>query len=320
MFYSFIMRTALWMFFASLAGGQTFDVATVKPAALPTPNGRGMIMIGRPTGGPGTNDPGRIHYPFTNLKTLLQNAYDVKDFQISGPDWLATERFDIQATMPPETTKEQFKVMLQNLLAERFKMTVHRETKELPMYSMIVGKSGPKLKESPPETSAAPSDADDTPKGPPPLPAPGQMKFDAEGFPKMPLPAGGRGGMFQMMMPGRSRLIATRQTMQELAERLSSVLTKPVIDATGLKAKYDFTLTYSPEGLSSGGGLFPGAPPPPPPGGGGGEEARKNMPEVEAPQDLFSAIQAQLGLKLEPKKGPVTLLVVDKAEKTPTEN
>jgi uncharacterized protein (TIGR03435 family) len=222
--------------------------------------------------------------------------------------------------MPPETTKEQFSVMLQNLLAERFKMTVHRETKELPMYSMIVGKNGPKLKESPPEATAAPADVDDTPKPPPPLPGPGQMKFDSQGFPILPLPAGGgRGGIFQMMMPGRSRLIANRQTTQDLAERLSSVLTKPVTDATGLKAKYDFTLTYSPEGLASGGGLFFGAPPPPPPGGGGGRSL-ENMPDVEPPQDLFSAIQAQLRLKLDPKKGPVELIVVDKAEKTPTEN
>ena len=315
MFYSFIMRSAIWISLASgLACAQTFDVATVKPAAPPTPNGRGMIMIGRPTGGPGTNDPGRIHYPFTNLKTLLQNAYDVKDFQISGPEWLATERFDIQATMPPETTKEQFRVMLQNLLAERFKMTVHRETKELPMYSMIVAKNGPKLKESPPETPAAPADADDPPKGPPPLPPPGQMKFDAAGFPILPAPpSGGRGGMFQMMMPGRARLMATRQTMQDLADRLSSVLTKPVTEATGLKAKYDFTLTYSSEGLSSGVALMA-----PPPGGRGGDH--DFVPDGEAPQDLFGAIQAQLGLKLESKKGPVTLIVVDKAEKTPTEN
>jgi len=144
------------------------------------------------------------------------------------------------------------------------------------------------------------------------------MKFDAEGFPILPLPAGGRGGIFQMMMPGRSRLIAQRQTMQELAERLSSVLTKPVTDATGLKAKYDFTLTYSPEGLNSGMMMFGGAPPPPPPGGGG--RSLENMPDVEPPQDIFSAIQSQLGLKLDAKKGPVELIVVDKAEKTPTEN
>jgi uncharacterized protein (TIGR03435 family) len=319
MIYSLIMRTAIWMILATrLACAQTFDVATVKPATPPTPDGRGMIRIGPPTGGPGTKDPGRIHYPFTTIKILLQTAYNVKDFQISGPPWLGTERFDIQATMPPETTKEQFSVMLQNLLAERFKMAIHRETKELPMYSMIVGKSGPKLKESAPETPAAdPADADDTPKPPPPLPGPGQMKFDAQGFPILPAPSGGgRGGIFQMMMPGRARLIGNRGTMQDLAERLSSLLTKPVTDATGLKPKYDFTLTYSPEGLA-GGGLFFGAPTA---GGGGGEEARKNMPDVEPPQDLFSAIQAQLGLKLDPKKGPVELIVVDKAEKTPTEN
>jgi uncharacterized protein (TIGR03435 family) len=138
------------------------------------------------------------------------------------------------------------------------------------------------------------------------------MKFDAEGFPILPLPAGGRGGVFQMMMPGRARLIATRQTMQEFAERLSTVLTKPVTDATGLKAKFDFTLTYSWEGLSS--GAFVGALPPE------GLRSLENMPDVEAPQDLFSAIQAQLGLKLEAKKGPVELSVVDRAEKTPTEN
>jgi uncharacterized protein (TIGR03435 family) len=318
MIYSLIMRTVIWMVFISgLACGQTFDVATVKPAPPPTPNGRGMIRIAPPTGGPGTKDPGRIHYPFTTIKTLLQTAYNVKDFQISGPAWLATERFDIQATMPPETTKEQFCVMLQNLLAERFKVTVHRETKELPMYSLIVGKSGSKLKESPTEAPvAAPADVDDTPKPPPPMPGPGQMKFDAEGFPMLPLPAtGGRGGLFQLMMPGRSRLIAQRQTMQDFAERLSSVLTKPVTDATGLKAKFDFTVTYSPEGLNS--GTFFGAPPP---GAGGGGRSMENMPDVEPPQDLFSAIQAQLGLKLDPKKGPVELIVIDKAEKTPTEN
>jgi len=185
------------------------------------------------------------------------------------------------------------------------------------MYSLIVTKNGPKLKESPPETPVvAPADGDDASKAPPPpLPGPGQMKFDAEGFPILPLPAaGGRGGIFQMMMPGRSRFIAQRQTMEDLAERLSSVLTKPVTDATGLKAKFDFTLTFSPEGLASG-GLFFGAPP-----GGGGGRGPENMPDVEPPQELFSAIQAQLGLKLDPKKGPVELIVVDKAEKTPTEN
>src|ERR1700722_10609921 len=126
----------------------TFDVASVKPATPPTPDGRGMIMMAGPSGGPGTKDPGRIHYPFMSLKNILMSAYDVKNFQIVGPAWLDTERFDITATMPPDTTKEQFRAMLQNLLADRFKMTVHRETKELPMYSLVVAKVGPKMLES----------------------------------------------------------------------------------------------------------------------------------------------------------------------------
>jgi uncharacterized protein (TIGR03435 family) len=135
----------------------TFDAASVKPAVPPTPNGRGMIMMQGPSGGPGTKDPGRIHYPNMSMKNILMNAYDVKAFQIAGPAWLDTERFDITATMPAETTKEQFRTMLQNLLAERFKLTIHRESKELPMYSLVLTKSGSKMKEA--AEVAAPRDA-----------------------------------------------------------------------------------------------------------------------------------------------------------------
>src|SRR5271155_112005 len=79
----------------------TFDAASVKPAEAPAMNGRGMIMMRGPSGGPGTKDPGHVRYPYTNLKTLLTNAYNVKNFQITGPSWLETERFDVEATMPP---------------------------------------------------------------------------------------------------------------------------------------------------------------------------------------------------------------------------
>jgi len=123
------IRAALIIFACCLAHSQTFEAASVKSATLPTPDGRGMIRLEGPSGGPGTKDPGRIHYPYMSMKNILMNAYDVKNFQISGPAWLDTERYDITATMRPDATKEQFRVMLQNLLAERFKMTVHRETK-----------------------------------------------------------------------------------------------------------------------------------------------------------------------------------------------
>jgi uncharacterized protein (TIGR03435 family) len=299
-----------------LAQGQTpdkltFDAAAIKPFTPPT-GGRGMIMGRGGRGGPGSSDPGRIHYPASTLKNLLTIAYDVKDFQISGPSFLDTERFDIQATMPPETTKEQFRIMFQNLLAERFKLTLHRETKELPMYSLVVGKNGPKMKESA-EISAEEEAKDPTP---PPLPKGDRpFKIGPDGFPDLPLPSGGRGGMFIMMSPIGARLTAQRQTTQQLAERLSSTLSKPVTDATELKAKYDFTLTYSMEGLNNNMMMLgPG------PGGGEGGRGPREGSDIEPPQNIFAAIQSQLGLKLEAKKGNVDLLVVDHAEKTPTEN
>ncbi|HTB16064.1 MAG TPA: TIGR03435 family protein [Bryobacteraceae bacterium] len=286
----------------------TFDAAAIKPFSLPT-GGRGMIMDRGGRGGPGSTDPGRIHYPASTLKNLLTIAYDVKDYQISGPGFLDSERFDVQATMPPETTKEQFRTMLQNLLAERFKMAVHRETKELPMYSLIVAKNGSKMKESPeisPEEEAKDPTPPSFPTGPP--------KLGPDGFPNLPLPSGGRGGLFMIMTPFGARLTGQRQTMQQLVERLSSVLSKPVIDATELKAKYDFTLTYAMEGLNNGMMMLG------PPGGGEGGRGPRQMPDVEPPQNIFLAIQSQLGLKLDPKKGNVDLIVVDHAEKTPTEN
>jgi uncharacterized protein (TIGR03435 family) len=308
------VRLGLMVFTCCLVYGQavdkplTFDAASVKPAPPLTPDGQGRMLLPRPSGGPGTQDPGRIHYPYMTLRNLLTTAYDIKTFQIVGPGLLDTERFDITATMPPDTTKEQFRAMLQNLLAERFKMTIHRETKELPMYSLVVAKNGPKMKES---TDAAPVNDGDPPL-PPPLPA--QPKIGPDGFPALEVPAGAPIIIF--MMPGRARMFGRQKTMQELAERLTGLMSRPVTDATALKAKYDFTLTYSPEGMN---GLM-GPMPPPPGGAGAGGPPVAGLSEAEPLPDVFGAVQAQLGLRLEPKKGPIELIVIDHVEKTPTEN
>ncbi len=292
----------------------TFEVASIKHADPPTPNAQGFVMFRGPSGGPGTKDPGRISYPYMSLKSILMIAYDVKNYQISGPDWLDTERFDVTATMPPDTTKEQFRIMLQNLLIERFKMSVHKESKELPMYSLVVNKGGPKMKET---ALTATTDSDGAP---PPFP-PGPPKMGPDGFPMMS--TNGRPGMPMMMMPGRARLMATAQTMQDLATRLTAQLNRPVTDNTGLTAKYDFVLTYAPDPNEGPGGrgalpvrIGAGVPVPPPSGGTDGVFA----PDGEAPQPLFGALQSQLGLKLEPKKGEVPIVVIDKMEKTPVEN
>jgi uncharacterized protein (TIGR03435 family) len=287
----------------------TFEVASIKPAQPLIPNARGFIPIPGPSGGPGTKDPGRINYPYMTLKSLLMTAYSVKNFQVSGPSWLDSERFDIVATIPPETTKEQLRIMLQNLLIDRFQMSVHREKKELPMYSLVVIDPR-KLRES---------TANATPIHPDIPPPPGPPKMGPDGFPIEP--AATSPGMIMFMVSGRARLTATAQSMQALADRFSNQLNRPVIDNTGLTAKYDFTLTYAPapnEGLLGGGpGQAIAAN-----GGGPGPDGSDNVfaPDGEPFATMFGAIQSQLGLKLAPKKGDVEIIVIDKIEKTPTGN
>ena len=295
----------------------TFDAASIKPAAMPSP---GTAMRAAPGGGPGTHDPGRIRYSFTTLKALLLDAYDVKSYQIQGPPWLDTERFDVSATMPPETTKEQFRAMLQNLLTERFKLAIHRETKQLPVYSLVVAKNGPKMTESHP---ASPAGDEANRTSPAPFAAP---KIGPDGFPTLPPSAAGRPGLFLMMMPGRARLVGQEQTMLDLANRLTGLLSRPVTDETGLATKYDFTLTFSADGMNAPMGapsgpvgiMVPAAPPAP---SGAASGAASTSPlEGDSLPDVFRAVKEQLGLALEAKKGPVKLIVLDHIEKTPTDN
>jgi len=239
--------------FASMVDGQTtltFDAASVKRA--------GRIL--RPTGGPGTNDPGRIRYPSISLKDLVKTSYSAKDYELTGPSWMDTETFAVDATMPPDTTQEQFRVMLQNLLAERFKLTVHRESRDISGYSLVVAKNGPKMHNSGSGPATARSPDDDLRR--------------SEG-------AGGVG------------LLGIRVTMTRLADKLSDEVQRPVIDATGLKTRYDFELRFRASMASS--------------------------PEAEDLPDIFSALQG-LGLKLEPAKGSVSVIVIDHVEKAQTEN
>jgi uncharacterized protein (TIGR03435 family) len=286
-----------------------FEAASVKPSA-PSAGVRNGMVFAQTMGGPGTKDPGRIRYSNMSLKAILLIAYDAKDFQIAGPGWLETERFDIDATLPPppNTTQEQFRLMLQNLLSERFKLTLHRETKEVPVYALVLAKNGPRMAESatPPQDTGGPEPS----AGPV---SPSQFKLDRDGFPI--LPPGGRAGMLQFVVANRARLAGQQQTMHELTDRLAYLLSRPVTDATSLTGKYDFTLTFAAVGtaLSTG----PGAAPPPLPVG---DTPIASTAVVENPPDIFGAVQSQLGLKLEPKREPMELLVIDHVERTPVEN
>jgi uncharacterized protein (TIGR03435 family) len=114
--------------FAQTDAGLAFEVASVKPSPPVKPGER--VYFGPARGGPGTPDPGQITWTYARFFDLLMTAYDVKNYQISGPAWLENERYDVIARVPAGATKEQVRTMWQNLLAERFGLMLHHESRE----------------------------------------------------------------------------------------------------------------------------------------------------------------------------------------------
>lgn len=290
-----------------------FEVASIKPAP---PIGPGQMMSGGVHIGM-TIDGARVDIGSLSLRDLVTAAYAVKPYQVSGPDWLGAERFDIVAKLPDGATRDQVPQMLQALLAERFKLVVHRENKEQPVYGLVVGKNGPKLKESDPATPAGDGTA-------PPPPPGGSSQISIARDTNGVTVSGGRlsGGPTHITMgPNRAmHLESSKMTMASFADLLGRFVDRPVVDMTGLKGSYDVALDLSMEELRSaarGAGMMM-------PGGGpmrGGEPGMSTAPVASDPSgsSIFAAVQ-QLGLKLEPRKDVITTIVVDHAEKMPTEN
>ncbi len=268
---------------------QSFDVASIKPAAPPSARGGRSMAFSQ-----ATQDPGRLTLNNQSLTSLIMRAYRLPRYQVTAPDWMDTVRFDIAAKIPPGSTKEQIDIMLQKLLAERFHLIVHPETKEIASYDLVIGKKGPRLKET---------DYKEDPSRP--EPPPGPIKKDANGFPVLNSP----NVVVSMRMVGShgasAHMAAKAQPLSVLTNMLSRQLRAPVVDKTGLTAKYDFTLEYAPQG--------PGIAPAPSASG------EASLPD-ESGAPIQTAIQEQLGLRLEAKKEPVAMLIVDKADKLPTEN
>ena len=244
---------------ASLAGfGQTFEVASVKPSGP-----RGMRNFDR--------DAGRLSYFGARLQDLLVKAWDLADYsQISGPGWLSSETYDIVATFPPETTAEQVRIMLQNLLRDRFKLTLHHETKDFPVFNLVVAKNGPKLASEPSKAA-----------------------WNKPGFPQL----AGTAPTVSTLNDARGvSHMAARQESVSLLARLLGGPTGPagrlVLDKTGLTERYDFTLEFKHESSA----------------------------DDEPAPSLFDALREQVGLKLEAAIAPFDVLVIDHAEKVPTEN
>jgi bla regulator protein BlaR1 len=259
-----------------------FEVASIKPAA---PDQRGVTIR------PGAN--GGININNMPVKEMMVLAWRIQPYQISGgPAWIESARYDINATGNHKPKQDEIPLMIQSLLADRFQLKIHHETKELPIYALVLankdGRLGPQLTESK-EGSCSAFD----PTNPPPASEPGKP------------PVMGCGGMFM----GPDRVNGVANPISQLAPLLARMLGRTVVDKTGLTGKFDVKLQWTPDqaqlqAMAPPGGLPPGMPAP---------QFDPNGPSI------FTALQEQLGLKLDSEKGPVDILIIDHVEK-PSEN
>jgi bla regulator protein BlaR1 len=253
-----------------------FDVATIKPNNSGADTSFNRIMPG-----------GRLSAENAPLRALIASAYNVRFSQLSGgPSWLDSAHYDIEARgqlKPGIKVADQINLMLQTLLVDRFKLKTHRESKEMPIYALMVAKNGPKLEA-----------LRDTPC------------FD---------PIAGREPSFDDLASGRirpcggfsnvpGRMLGSRVTIAKFASTLSTTLSRTIVDKTGLTATYDIALKWLPDDSS--------APPAP--------DAPASPISTDPGPSIFTALQEQLGLRLESQKGPVEILVIDQVEKSPTPN
>jgi uncharacterized protein (TIGR03435 family) len=264
-------------------------------------------------------DGARVDMGFSSLADLIRIAYGVKPYQVQGPDWMSQERFEIQAKIPEGVSEDKVPEMLQALLAERFKLAIHRDKKELPIYALIVGKNGPKLTAASTEPDAPLPDfpgrgmSIGTEKG--------QMKLVQDGKGGGAMQVAGQAGTTRFsVVNGSVHLEMTKVTLAALVETLAPMVDRPVLDMTELKGTYQIALDLPMEDMlflaqkqmATFGLPMPG----PPPGAGANPADAASTPGGSA---IFAAIE-RLGLKLDSRKAPVETIVVDHLEKTPTEN
>jgi bla regulator protein blaR1 len=236
------------------AAAQSFEAASLKPSQ---PSADHPITGFQAPGG------GRLNTFSTSLRMLIIYAYNVKDFQVSGgPGWANSETYDIVAKGDGDAARPQLRLMLQALLKDRFKLALRHETKDAPIYELVVAKGGSKIQE------------------------------DTTSFNQ------------RIGMTGAGKITAQKASLAMFADVLGTLAGRPVLDKTGLSGTFKFKLDWTPD-----------------PGEGGPPGLAR--PDVAPPDSngpsLFTALQEQLGLRLQSAKGPVESLVIEKAEK-PTEN
>lgn len=299
--------SVLFVTFAALAQtSPTFEVASVKKTEPLSVN---AVMAGKMNLGM-TIDNAMVTVKSMSLAELMRVAYKVKAYQISGPEWLPAERYTISAKMPSGSNRDQIPEMMQALLADRFKLSLHRTTKEQSVYALVVMPSGLKLQES------APDDPAPTTGGPAASPTVAPADGGATVRVNVTSDASGRvstvgpnGAMKMVPRENGMRIELTKMNTIGLVDALGRFVERPVIDMTDLKGRYDLNLDVGFEDMLA-----------------LARAAGMNVP-VQGPATaaepgssaVFTAIQ-QYGLKLEPRKAPIDMLIIDHVEKIPTEN
>jgi uncharacterized protein (TIGR03435 family) len=305
-----LVLTASSLVGQTTAAALAFDVASIKPSEPITP---AMVQAGRIHAGMRI-DGSRVDIGNFTLLQLITKAYDVKTYQVQGPSWMtpAAQRFDIVANLPAGATKEQVPQMLQALLAERFKLVIHRDTKEHNVYALVVAKGGAKITQT---QEPAPSGDGAAPN--PAITGSSSVTINQSKGGASEVSDGA--GLRQKMIPsadGKSiRFEISKASMALLADGLSPLVDRPIVDMTELKGNYDVAFEVSREELlnaaRAAGANVPQAAP--------GASASPAEAASDPGGSIFTAIQS-LGLKLEPRKAPLLMIVVDQAEKLPTDN
>ena len=269
-----LLAIGAWAVCAQSPARPQFEVASIKPSVSQ------RIMNVRPL-------PGRLTADAT-LQILVQYAYGVEPFQVVGvPNWLASQRYQIEAKADAAASRDRMFLMLQSLLEDRFQLKTHRDTKELPVFALVPGKGGLKL--PPPKEGMCVDSAVDAPAE---WVGAGRMTPPGQGQPTM----GQCGSVVVYFESAGARMKGGKIAMPELVRTLSKVLGRSVIDQTGFTGLFDLHLDFVPDETTP-------SMPPPPPGSG-----------ISDGVSIVEALQQQLGLRLQSTKGPVPVMVVDHAE------
>ena len=302
-----------------------FEVATIKPSPpLDREKLAADLQAGKmPRLGPHVT-ASRAEYIYMPLNDIIALAYNMRNYQVTGPDWAHSERFDIAATMPEGASRDDAPAMLRALLEDRFKLQAHKEIQEHKVLALLVGKGGPKLKPSTAEAQPVDPDAPlqpnetvmDGPDGP--------VRITRKGNGAMVFNLGKRGTVSTSIDAQNQalRLESSMVTMSGFAETLSTLLAQmggqQVVDQTGLKGSYEVAVEITFADLMamarSQGELAP-----PPSGPGGSASTGPVASDPGGAPSIYQSVK-QLGLDLEERKAPVEQLIVDHVEKVPTEN